>query len=87
MGRAPIVVDAGALAPDVATVDALAGMQLAARRLGAEIMLRNATGGLVALIGFAGLDEVLRVEPGREPEEREDPGRVQEEGELGDTAC
>jgi hypothetical protein len=35
---------------------------------------------------FAGLDAVLRVEPGREAEEGEDPVGVEEESQLDDPA-
>jgi len=87
-GRRPstIVCDAGALAPDAATIDVLARLQLAARRLGREVRLRNASGELRDLIAFVGLRDVLRVEPGWEPEEREQPLRVEEERELDDPA-
>jgi hypothetical protein len=87
-GRRPstIVCDVGTLAPDAATVDVLARLQLAARRLGREVRLRNASGELRDLIAFVGLRDVLRVEPGWEPEEREQPFRVEEERELDDPA-
>jgi anti-anti-sigma regulatory factor len=87
-GRRPstIVCDVGALAPDAATVDVLARLQLAARRLGREVRLRNASGELRDLIAFVGLRDVLRVEPGWEPEEREQRLRVEEERELDDPA-
>jgi ABC-type transporter Mla MlaB component len=54
--------------PDVDTVDALARLQLIARRQGAQIALRNATPKLRELLAFAGLDDVLelgRLESGR----------------------
>jgi hypothetical protein len=87
-GRRPstIVCDVGALAPDAATVDVLARVQLAACRLGREVRLRNASGELRDLIAFVGLRDVLRVEPGWEPEEREQRLRVEEERELDDPA-
>jgi hypothetical protein len=87
-GRRPSTIDCdvGALAPDAATVDVLARLQLAARRLGREVRLRNASGELRDLIAFVGLRDVLRVEPGWEPEEREQPLRVEEERELDDPA-
>ena len=80
----PLVCDVHALAPDAAAVDALARLQLAARRVGLEVRLRRASPELCCLIGFVGLAEVLRVEPGGEPEEREDRLRAEEERELGD---
>jgi hypothetical protein len=69
---------------DLATVDALARLQLVARRAGLELRLRRASPDLLDLIAFVGLDEVLRVEPGRQPEEREEPLGVEEERELSD---
>ena len=79
-----IVVDAGALAADVGTLDALARLQLNAQRLGRSIRLRDASTELRRLIEFSGLDEVLRVEPRGQTEHGEDPLGVEEEGELRD---
>jgi STAS domain len=73
--------------PDVATIDALARLELTARRRGKTLRLRNASTELRELIALAGLDEVLRVEPGRQAEQREQPIGVEEEGELDDPAC
>jgi hypothetical protein len=67
----PIVVNASALAPTGATIDLLARRQLAARRLGRNILLRGASLDLERLIAFVGLDEVLRIEPRRQTEQRE----------------
>ena len=74
--------DVGALAPDAVTVDALARLQLAARRAGLEIRLSHASSELEELVAFAGLAEVLRVEPRRQAEEREQRLRVEEEREF-----
>jgi hypothetical protein len=79
-----IVCDVGAVAPDLDAIDALARLQLNARRLGLDLRLRHASNDLKALIELAGLDEVLCVEASWEPEEREDRGGVEEERELGD---
>jgi hypothetical protein len=79
-----LVCDVHALAPDAAAVDALARLQLAARRVGLEVRLRHASTELCCLIDFVGLGRVLRVEPGGEPEEREDRLRSEKERELGD---
>ena len=80
-----VVCDVGALVrPDVGAVNALARLQLAARRRGGEIRLRDPSPRLLELIALCGLAEVLRVEPGRQPEEREQPLRVQERVEMGD---
>jgi hypothetical protein len=87
-----IVCDVGALAPDALAVDVLARLQLEARRLGHEIRLRNVSSELGELLAFAGLRDVLLaaaccVEPGGQTEEREQPLRVEEEGELDDPAA
>ena len=58
-----IVVDASAVAADFRSVDALAMLQLAARRLGGAIVLREPSDALLRLIALAGLEEVLVVEP------------------------
>jgi hypothetical protein len=81
-----IVCDVGALAPDATAIDALARLQLAARRIGLEIRLCRASSELRELIVCCGLDEVLRVETGGQAEEREDGLRAEEERELDDPA-
>jgi hypothetical protein len=79
-----IVVDVSALAPDAVTIDALARLQLAARRGGTGIRLRDASDRLLELIAFAGLAGVLRVEPGRKAEQGKERLGVEEERELDD---
>lgn len=71
-------------APELAAIDRLARIQLGARRGGGELRLTQASYELIALIDFAGLADVLRVEVQRKPEEWEEPGGVEEEGELAD---
>jgi ABC-type transporter Mla MlaB component len=44
---------------DAVTVDALARLQLAARRHGCQVRLRGASGDLVELVSFMGLRDVL----------------------------
>jgi hypothetical protein len=66
-----IVCDVGALAADAAAVDALARLQLTARRLGYEIRLGDASVDLQDLLDFVGLRDVLCVEAGGQAEERE----------------
>ena len=44
---------------DAVTVDALARLQLAARRLGCQVRLRNASDELLELVAFMGLTDVL----------------------------
>jgi hypothetical protein len=81
----PIVVDAGALRADISTIDALARLQLNAQRIGQSIRLRDASVDLRRLIDFAGLSEVLRVEPQGQAEQREDALGVEEERQLPDS--
>jgi anti-anti-sigma regulatory factor len=78
------VVDVTALPPDVGTIDALARLELGARRRGCRVRLLGTNERLRELVGFAGLDQVLRVEPERKPEEREERVGVEEERELDD---
>ncbi len=52
--------DVAAAPPDAVTVDALARMQLAARRHSCLVRLRNASPDLLALLAFLGLADVLR---------------------------
>jgi ABC-type transporter Mla MlaB component len=51
--------DVGGVAADAVTVDALARLQLAARRNRCVIRLRGASDGLRGLVAFMGLDDVL----------------------------
>jgi anti-anti-sigma regulatory factor len=81
------VVDVSALPSDVGTIDVLARLQLAARRRGGAVILRAASEDLKRLIELVGLTGVLRVEPGGQPEQREQRVRVEEERELGDSSA
>ena len=86
----PIVCDVAALVdPDVGTVDALARLQLTVRRLGGAIRLRGATRRLEELLALTGLCEAipLCVEAVRQPEQREEPRRVEEEADARDDAA
>jgi hypothetical protein len=49
----------GGVDPDAVTVEALARLQLAARRHGCRVRLRNASPGLRDLVAFMGLRDVL----------------------------
>jgi ABC-type transporter Mla MlaB component len=51
--------DVSGIDPDAVTVDALARLQLAARRHGCQVRLRNASKELLELVAFMGLTEVL----------------------------
>lgn len=76
----PIDIDVSRIAePDEPVLDALARLQLTARRLGVAIRLHNACPLLVDLIDIAGLADVLvvtasDVEVDRQVEEREEVG-------------
>jgi anti-anti-sigma regulatory factor len=84
-GSTTIVCDVSALVdPDVGTIGALARLHLTARQLGFELRLRHASNALQELLELVGLDEVLGVEPGGQPEEREERLGVEEEGQLDD---
>jgi ABC-type transporter Mla MlaB component len=86
-----VVCDVGALDdPDAVTVDALARLQLTARRLGRGIRLSQACGELRELLALMGLKDVLPVgavlplEPRGQAEEREQGLGVEEEADPGD---
>jgi ABC-type transporter Mla MlaB component len=86
-----LICDVGAVAdPDAVTIDALARLQLTARRLGSQVGLRDASDQLQELLDFVGLNGVLplsarsRIEARRQTEEREVRGGVEEEGDPAD---
>ncbi|MFH8464387.1 STAS domain-containing protein [Streptomyces sp. NPDC017991] len=66
--------------PGLTTVDALARMQLAARRAGGRLRLRAPDPALRALLALVALPFELE----RQPEQREPPLRVEEAVEPGD---
>ena len=92
----PVACDVGGLAkPDATTIDALARLQLTARRLGRRVELRSACEELEDLLTLTGLLGVLTVggpvpvvasavEARREPELREEALRVEEEADPDD---
>ncbi len=51
--------DVSGIYPDAVTVDALARLQLAAKRHGCQVRLRHATDELLDLVAFMGLTDVL----------------------------
>ncbi|MGH2819966.1 MAG: STAS domain-containing protein [Actinomycetota bacterium] len=85
-----VVYDVRTLDPDVATLEALARLQLTARRLGRRVRLSHASGELQDLLALAGLCDVvglcgrLRFEPRGQAEQREQARRVEEEADPGD---
>lgn len=54
-----VLLDVATVVADAVTVDALARLQLGARRHGRRVRLRNATPELRELVRFMGLDDVL----------------------------
>jgi ABC-type transporter Mla MlaB component len=54
-----VVCDVHDVEPDAVTVDALARLQLAARRHRCRVLLRNASAELLDLVDFMGLEDVL----------------------------
>ena len=90
----PVVCDVGALAePDAITIDALARLQLTARRLGRRVELRRPCEELEHLLELTGLREVLTgggpvvwsaVEARGEPELGEQALGVEEEADARD---
>ena len=77
--------------PDAVAIDALARLQLTARRAGCRMGLRDAPDALQELLAFCGMDGVLprcglRLQPGGQAEEREQRLGAEEERELDDAA-
>ena len=58
-GASLALCDVSSVAPDAVTADALARLQLAARRYGCRVRLRNASDELVDLLEFMGLADVV----------------------------
>jgi hypothetical protein len=81
------VLDCAALGEaDAGQLDGILRLCLTLKRRGCALRLADPGEELLALIELAGLAPVLGLEAGGEAEEREDPSRVEEEGELGDQA-
>ncbi|MES5816585.1 STAS domain-containing protein [Streptomyces sp. RG80] len=82
-GAGAVVCDVAGLGPPgLGVVDLLARLQLAARRAGGRIRLRDPDPALHALLDLVG----LRFEMEGEPEQREPPLGVEEEVEPGEPA-
>jgi anti-anti-sigma regulatory factor len=84
-GADEVVCDAtGVRDPDAATIDALARLQLEARRLGGQVRVRNASHELRELLTLAGLCAAVPASAGsgveavRQPEQREQRRGVEE---------
>jgi STAS domain len=69
-GTCEVICDVTRLVADLAAVDALARLELAARRLGGRIRLGGASADLVGLLGICGLADVLVSTPAGGPEAR-----------------
>lgn len=71
---------------DLAVVDLVARLLLAARRGDCQLRIVNAPDGLEELLALSGLDRLprLRVEVVRQAEQREEAPGVQEEGDPAD---
>jgi ABC-type transporter Mla MlaB component len=89
--HAVVVCNVGALTDaDIETIEALARLQLTARRLGGTVRLRHASAELRELLHLAGLGAVvpcsagLPFQPRGQAEHREEPRRVEEEGDPAD---
>ena len=80
-----VLCDVGALiAPDAASIDALARLHLTAQRVGCDVRIRHASDGLVELLALVGLADVIRLcaesgfHGGGQAEEREEGRGVEE---------
>jgi ABC-type transporter Mla MlaB component len=62
-GAGPAVCDVSGVQADAVTVDALARLQLAARRRGCRVVLDGASADLLALVELMGLSHVLAERP------------------------
>ena len=58
-GAELVLCDVRSVEPDAVTVDALARLQLAARRYGCHVRLRHGSEELLGLVSFMGLTDVL----------------------------
>ena len=88
-----VVCDVGSLEADLVAIETLARLRLTARRLGCGLRLRHASRALEQIVAFCGLCDVLPVEErllrgsggnGGQPEQRKQPGRVEERVEARD---
>ena len=84
MAAGTITLNCAQLDSSVAAVDHIARLRLCMRRGGYALCLANVSDELRRVIQLAGLEECLGVEMQRQPEEREQPGGVEEERDLAD---
>ncbi len=84
----PVVLDCSSITQsDLTTVEHIARLQLCLKRGGCELGLYEPDEELRALLALAGLSGVLGVQVQRQTKKREEPGGVEEEGELPDPAA
>ncbi len=69
---------------DLATLEHVARLRLCLKRGGCELALYEPDEELLVLLALAGLSGILGVQVLRQTEKREEPGGVEEEGELPD---
>jgi ABC-type transporter Mla MlaB component len=86
-----VICDVGAVDSNAVTIDALARMQLTARRLGRQVRLRDACDELKDLLALIGLSDVVPcvgsvVESRGQTEQWEQGRGVEEEGDPADPA-
>lgn len=76
-----VVLNCARIAPCIEAVDYIAVLQLGLKRAGYELRLANVRDDLRELLELC----PLGVEMERQAEQREEPGGVEEEGDLGDS--
>jgi ABC-type transporter Mla MlaB component len=67
LDEAAVLCEVEGIEPDAVTVEALARLQLAARRQGCRVRLRGASADLLELVAFMGLSHVLPADDGEVP--------------------
>jgi ABC-type transporter Mla MlaB component len=86
-GATVVMCDVGRIVePDAVTVEALARLQLTARRFGRYLTICRANHRLLDLMTFVGLSDVLSVESARQAEQRTEPVGVEERADPPDPA-
>ena len=87
MAAGTVILNCAQLDPTIAGVDHIARLRLCMKRGGYELSLANVSDELRRAIELAGLAGCLGVEVQRQPEEREQLGGVEEEGDLADPSA
>jgi hypothetical protein len=84
MATETVILNCARLEPSLEAIDYIARLRVGLRLGGCALCLANTSPGLRELIDLAGLAAVLGVQVQRQAEQREEPGGVQEEGDLSD---